>query len=50
MMESQMAMVREVHLEAVLRVFAYLCQRYNSRMEFDTTYPLIDMSEFKKCK
>ena len=37
MMASQMAMPREGHLEAVLHVFVFLCQQYNSKMEFDPT-------------
>ena len=47
MMASQMAMTREGHLEAVLHVFAFLRQRYNSRMAFDPTYPVINMNDFK---
>ena len=42
-------MPREVHLEAVLHVFAFLRQKYNSRMAFDPTYLAIDMSDFKDC-
>ena len=47
---SHMAMPRKVHLEAVLNVFAFLCQKYNTRMAFDPTYPVIDMNDFKECK
>ena len=50
MMVSQMAMPREIHLEAVLRVFEFLHKKYNSRMLFDPTYPTINMSNFKECK
>ena len=50
MMASQMAILREVHLEAVLHVFAFLCQKYNSRMAFDPTYLVIEMNEFNECK
>ena len=50
MMASQMAMPREVHLEAVLYVYESLCQKYNSRMSFDPTYSAINMSDFKDCK
>ena len=49
-MASHMAMPSEGHLEAVLHVFAFLCQNYNSRMAFDPTYPVIDMNYFKQCK
>ena len=37
MMASHMAMPREVHLEVVLHVFAFIRQKYNSRMAFDPT-------------
>ena len=47
---SQMAMPREGHLEAVLHVFAFLQQKYNPRMEFDPTYHVINMNNFKDCK
>ena len=46
---SQMPMLREGHLDAVLHVFAFLCQKYNSRMAFDLTYPTINTSDFKEC-
>ena len=49
-MASQMAMPREGHLEVVLYVFAYIRQKYNSRMEFNPTYPVIDMNDFTECK
>ena len=39
-------MPREVHLEAVLHVFAFLRQKYNSRMAFDPTYLAIDMGVY----
>ena len=47
MMASQMPMPKEVHLEAVLHLFVCLRQKYNSRMAFDPTYPIIDMNGFK---
>ena len=50
MMASQIHMPREGNLEAVLHVFAFLRQKYNSRMAFDPNYPFIDMNEFKECK
>ena len=49
MMASQMDMPREEHLEEVLNVFAFPSNS-NSRMVFDPTYPVINMSNFKKCK
>ena len=45
-----MDMPREVHLEAVFYVLAFICQKYNSRIAFDPTYPSINMSDFKKYK
>ena len=50
MMESQMAMPMEGHLEAFLHVFVFICQHYNSKMVFDPTYPAINMNNFKECK
>ena len=47
MMASHMTMPREVHLEAILHVFAFLRQKYNSRMEFDLTYPVIDINDLR---
>ena len=49
-MVSHVAMPREVQLEAVLHVFAFLCQKYYPSMVFDTTYPTIGMSDFKEFK
>ena len=45
---SFMAMPREGHLIAVLRVFAYLKKHHNSRIVFDPTYPDIDRSQFPR--
>ena len=50
MMASHMEMPRKVHLEAVLHLFLFLCQKYNSRLVFDSTYPDINISGFKECK
>ena len=49
MMASHMAMPREGHLDTVLHMFAFLRQKYNSRLAFDPTYPTIDMNDFKDC-
>ena len=49
-MASQMAMTREGHLEEVLHVCAFICQKYNYRMAFDPTYTAIDMNVFKERK
>ena len=45
---SQMVMPREVHMDAVFHVFAYLKARHNSRMVFDPTYPSIDKTNFQE--
>ena len=45
-----MYMPREGHLEAVLHVFAFLRQKYNTRMAFEPTYSDIDMNGFKEFK
>eukprot|EP00804_Cyclotella_cryptica_P003089 CCRYP_006074-RA/>CCRYP_006074-RA protein AED:0.29 eAED:0.04 QI:0/0/0/0.75/0.33/0.5/4/0/1079 len=49
MLASHLAMPREGHLEAIFHIYAYLKQKYNSRLAFDPTYPSIDMSDFKEC-
>ena len=49
-MESQISMPREGHLEAVLHVFEFLRQKYNSRVAVDPTYPAIEINYFKECK
>ena len=50
MMEYHMDITREGHLEMVLHVFAFIRQKYNSRMKFYPTYTAINMSNFKECK
>eukprot|EP00804_Cyclotella_cryptica_P002919 CCRYP_013283-RA/>CCRYP_013283-RA protein AED:0.32 eAED:0.32 QI:0/-1/0/1/-1/1/1/0/188 len=49
MLASHLAMPREGHLEAIFHIYAYLKQKYNSRLAFYPTYPSIDMSDFKEC-
>eukprot|EP00934_Nitzschia_sp_Nitz4_P001810 Nitzschia sp. Nitz4//scaffold191_size41780//52//5493//NITZ4_007461-RA/size41780-processed-gene-0.69-mRNA-1//1//CDS//3329540163//1810//frame0 len=49
MLASYLAMPREGHMEAALRIFAYLRNKHNARMIFDPTYPTIDESKFQKC-
>ena len=49
MLSSFLTSPREVHLEAVFHIYAYLEKKHNSRMVFDPTYPEIDMTVFKKC-
>jgi hypothetical protein len=48
MLASQMALPREGHLVAVLRIFSYLKKHHNSRIAFDPTYPEIDQSQFPR--
>ena len=43
---SHMALPRQGHLVAVLRVFAYLKHHHNSRLAFDPSYPTIDHTSF----
>ena len=49
-MASQRSMPREGHLEAVLHVFSFIRQKYISRMVFDTTYPAINLNDFREYK
>eukprot|EP00934_Nitzschia_sp_Nitz4_P006827 Nitzschia sp. Nitz4//scaffold434_size7771//2174//3312//NITZ4_009151-RA/size7771-exonerate_protein2genome-gene-0.20-mRNA-1//-1//CDS//3329551831//6817//frame0 len=49
MLASQLALPREGHLEAALRIFAYLKMKHNSRMVFDPKYPIIDPATFQEC-
>ena len=46
-MASHMAIPREGHVEVVFHVFAFIFHNYNSRVEFDTIYPAINMNYFK---
>jgi hypothetical protein len=48
MLASQMALPREGHLVAVLRIFAYLKKHHNSRIVFNPEYPTIDHSQFPR--
>ena len=48
MLDSQLAIPREVHLEAVFHIFRYLNSHHNSRVVFDSTYPTPDMSMFQE--
>jgi hypothetical protein len=45
---SQMALPREGHLVAVLRIFSNLKTHHNSRIAFDPSYPEIDQSQFPR--
>jgi hypothetical protein len=48
MLSSHLALPCEGHLQQVYHIFAYLKQKYNARLVFDATYPVIDPSEFPK--
>ena len=48
MLASQLALPREVHLEAVFHIFGYLKGHHNAQMVFDPTYPTPDMSMFQE--
>ena len=50
MMASHMAIPREVHLEAVLYVFAFIRHKYKSRVAFEPIYTTFNTSDFKECK
>jgi hypothetical protein len=46
MFSTYLCLLREGHLEAVFRVFAYLGIHHNARVVFDPTYPAVDMGTF----
>ena len=46
-MASHMAIPREGDLEAVFHIFVFICKNDNSGMAFDSTYPDIEMNDFK---
>ena len=48
-LSTYLAQPRDGHLDAVFHIFNYLEKRHNSRIVFDPTYPIIDMSSFKDC-
>jgi hypothetical protein len=48
MLSTYLCLLLEGHLEAVLRVFAYLGLHHNARVVFDPTYPAVDMGAFIK--
>ena len=49
-MGLQLALPREVNLEAVLNIFSYLRGKHNSRLALDITYLEIDHASFKNYK
>ena len=48
LLSSQLVLLQEGHFDTVFQIFAYLRQKYNSRLGFDTTHPYIDMSYFRE--
>ena len=46
----QLEMPREVHLDALINVYVFLWDKYNSKMTFDTTYTDINKSSLKDCE
>ena len=46
MLSAHLALPRVGHFETVLKVFAYLKRKHNSRLVFDPTYPEFDDSKF----
>ena len=48
MLASKILLPREVHLEAVFRIFGYLKGHHNAQMIFNLTYPTPDMSMFQE--
>ena len=49
MLASHLAYPREGHFEALLHIYGYLKNKYNSRIVYDPSYPDIDHSQFKDC-
>ena len=49
LLSSHIALPIEGHSEAAINVMAHVGQKYNSRLVYDSTYPEIDHSVFKKC-
>ena len=50
LLASQLEMPREVHLDALINVYVFLWDKYNSKMTFDPTYTDINKSSFKECE
>jgi hypothetical protein len=46
MLSTYLCLPREVHLEAVFHVVAYLGLHHNAIVVFDPTYPAVDMGTF----
>ena len=48
MMSTQLALLREDHLEAVFHIFSYLKSHHNTEVFFDPSDPVIDMCDFQE--
>ena len=46
---SHLAFPREEYLNAAVHVMVFVCQKYNSSLVYDPSYPEIDHNVFKKC-
>jgi hypothetical protein len=48
MLSTHLFLPREVHLESIFHVCAYIWLHHNTRVVFDPTYPSVDMGTFIK--
>jgi hypothetical protein len=48
LLSSPLAYPCEGHLETALYIMSYLCQKHDTRLIFDPTYPKLDMAMFPK--
>jgi hypothetical protein len=46
LLSSHLAYPHKGHLETALHIMSYLSQKHNTRLNFDLTYPKIDMGQF----
>ena len=49
LLSSHVVLHREGHLDSAVHVMAYVGQRYNSRLVYDSLYPEIYHNVFKEC-
>jgi hypothetical protein len=48
LLSSHLCLPREGHLDTVFHLFDHLANKYNARVVFDPTYPVIDEDAFVK--
>ena len=48
-MSSHIALPSERYFDAAVHVIVHVCQRFNSRLVYDPSYPEIDHSVLRKC-